>query len=741
MEHTRRLNQNPRHWLYLDGFMKHENRHPYLREADGRAELYENCAVYILPGEYIVGNLDFVVWEEPVSNRTSAHFLNKRALQAILESDEVSQADKRALEEKFEAFKPYVLDRRIREINTEQENLAEESGVFGSCHYNGHQVLDYAMLLKRGIGGMVAYANKRLRDAADDDERCMFEAIAQTFAACGAFIARHAQAARELLENPEPGYSEADLRAIVRTCEKISAEPPETLLEALQLSWFFMGFADYDSFGRFDQYMLPYYRESVRRGEDVKLLKRHVETYWRKLDQNGTILNMTVGGRNADGTSAVNEMTWLALEVTRELKLKGPNLCLRISGDSPDTLWEAVRLGLDAGNSLPAVYNDDVIVPMLINHGFADEDAYGYCLAGCSQVVIPGKSSFACDMGLYNPLKCLELALNDGFDPLLDRQVGPHTGAPETLDTFDKMLDAYRNQARFAIEMGVSVNNKDHFVREDFLSCIRSALTQDCMERGLGLFRGGAKYYAVQNEVVGMTNLADSLEALRVGVYEEKRYTLSQVAGACRENFENDEAMRQYLLHVPKKFGNDEERVDALRVRLTREFFTELASNSAPLGGVHWPGEVIFHYHVAYGKSTGATPDGRLRGLPMADSAGAAQGADQNGPTGILKSMMKLPFTTDEYPNTCACLNLKFTRELWNSASRKINSAFRTYFQNGGFQLQINVLNQQDLLKAQEEPEQYAGLVVRVGGYNAYFVHLEKSIQDDIIRRHGQTAL
>ena len=393
------------------------------------------------------------------------------------------------------------------------------------------------------------------------------------------------------------------------------------------------------------------------------------------------------------------------------MKYKGPNLCLRIRSDSPGKLWEEVYENLSTGQALPALYNESLIIKMLENCGIEKEDALDFALAGCSQVIIPGKSSYACDMGEYNVLKCLELALHDGFE---------------------KLLNAYRRQVKFAIEMGVAINNKDLVIRRDDCSCVRSMLTQDCLEKGKSIFQGGARYYGIQNEIIGLTNTANSLMAIKKVVYEDQQLSLQELVAILDQNYQGYEDLRQQLINRIPKFGNDVDEVDKIRAEVTKEFYEELNSYKAELGGYHMPGEVIFHYHISHGKEAIASPDGRLAYEPLADSAGPSQGTDMEGPTAIINSMLKLPLVLNK---TCCSLNMKFSKTLWSTGKEKIINLFRSYFERGGYQLQVNVVDRETLLEAKRNPEKYRSLVVRVGGYSAYFVHLAPEIQDEIITR------
>lgn len=730
-------------WHYLSGYLGCTDESTYMKEAEGRYSVYSKADVFLPSSGVLAGNLDLALMNEVIVNRISRHFLQKEVYNAVMSSAEYKEQEKNELREMTEAFEPEVLSFRADAVYSNDELLAWESNLATSNHYNGHQVLDYKLLLAKGVGGLISDFKIKLSENAgkDHESEVFYKALIRAFEGVSVFIKRHADLALSLADQGCCSEEEtARLKTIARLCSKIAEETPSGFAEGIAFLWFFVGFADYDSLGRFDQYLYPLYRQSIDSGMTRDEAKSLMKDFWLMLDRNGAIINMTCGGNNMDGSSAVNELTWLVLEVTRELKLKGPNLCLRLGENESDELWDTVHENLAAGQALPALYNEKEIVPMLVREGISEADAWDFCLAGCSQVVIPGKSSFACDIGTYNTLKCLELALHDGFDRRIGRQVGPHSGLPASFDSYEKVRNALSVQVDHAVRVGVSINNKDHDLRKDFCSCIRSALTSDCVEKGRHLFVGGARYYAVQNEVVGLTNTADSLLAIKKVVFGEKRLSLAELVEILDRNFAENEELRKYLINRVPKFGNGNEEADDLRIEITDEFFSKLASNKAPLGGRHWPGEVIFHYNTALGKTTLASPDGRSDGQPLADSSGPSQGADKNGVLGIFQSMSKMKFSSQEYPNTCSCLNLKFDLAFWKRAKKQITDLLKTYMKNG-FQLQINVLNAKDLEEALIHPEAYSWLVVRVGGYSAYFTSLEPSIQRDIINRTTQKGL
>jgi len=764
---------------YLDGFFSPEaGEDSFLREGFGRKALYENVAVFIEPGQRIVGQLARGLSTEIVLNQVNAHHRMADRFERLMADGGVAEEVRRAVRERYERMKAYALQENLRELADESERLVADSGAALAQEFNGHMVLDYAYALRRGLDGMLqdiaqaASARAVARPA-------FYDALRLTVEGMQAYIRRHAELAERLANQPD--CDGQWLREIAAVCRHVAHSPPETFHQAVQLQWFLMTFGDYDSFGRYDQYMAPFYDADIAAGrltrDHAKLLLRDMLT---RIDElGGAIINMTLGGLTGEGGGAVNEFTYVVLEAVREAGYRHPNLCLRLTAQSDERLWREAMVSLSTGQALPALYNDDVFIPMLRRQGIAKADANEYTLAGCSQAIIPGRSNYACDMGLYTPAKMLDLALHNGFDTRLGKQVGPHTGEAAELDTFDKLYAAYSAQVKYCVAKGVSLNDQDMAARRDHLSCVRTLLTRDCLERGLGIFEGGAEYNGIQGEVIGLTNTANALLAVKQLVYEEGAISLPELVAALDRNFAGegdpsrdvgvppargegilpsqtpangqdvppwpaqrgqdarvtgDEHLRRRCQAVPK-FGNGHEASDAMRVQITREFYSELASHRTALGGVHWPGEVIFLYHMTQAPHVGALPDGKLAGQPLADSAGAAQGTDTQGLTALLRSCAKLP--TDATPFTSINLNLRFDKTTWQAQHHRdhYETAFKTYFALGGCQLQVNVLHAHDLADAMANPDHHKNLVVRVGGFSAYFTQLNRALQQEIVSR------
>lgn len=714
------------HWYYLQGFVEAIDQPFEVREARARLNFYQHTPITIRPGEYIVGQMD---WNEPLVCTVSNTHVREDVVRRILDG-EIDDGVKGQVSAWIEQVRPFCFD-PLPHL-TQEERRVHESHLAPSTFFNGHIVPDYGYLLRRGLGGVLEDITRYRDRPLNAAERNFYDAMEITARAMAAYIARYADLAEALIQDETPGYDRDALEAIARNCRQLTWGAARTFPEALQMIWFVMCFIDYDSFGRFDQYALPAFLASraMGMGEDEALL--WMKYTWLKIEECGAILNMTIGGRLSNGETAVNPLTYLALRATRELRFRSPNLSLRIRSTDPGELWAAAHESLAAGNGLPALYNDDLVVEMLESLGYPRAEALDFGLAGCSQVILPGRSNFACDVGCYNLAKALELALHDGFDVLMGQQVGPHTGRPQTFAQFEQLKAAYDAQMRYMTRLGVAINDKDMFLRQKEGACVRSLLTNDCLERGRGIFHGGARFYAIENEACGITNAANSLAVLRQLVYEEKLLSLERFVEILDADWAGYESLRLRARNKVEKFGNDCDGVDSIRAQIALDWYQEIQQYPAVLGGFHWPGEVVFVYHEIHGAHTAATPDGRKSREPLANSAGADSGTDTHGPTALLNSMLKIP---QSQCRTCCVLNLRFTRKTWADGPSAVVSLLRSYFARGGFQVQVNLVSREELLAAKRDPQQYADLVVRVGGFSDYFVRLGESLQDEIIER------
>lgn len=727
-------------WWFLEGFTDYLTAHPSVREGYARYYMYTQIPVYLSPGNMIAGNLNWGTQQEIFWNNVGSQLVNEELLQKFYHRDDVSAIEKEEVKSRIEQIRPYTLEDMQERLEDGLKAVSISSAAV-STYFNGHMVLDYEQILSIGLGGYRRKLWNKIQDTDVKEKYDFYRGLLITLSGMQEFILRHAQMAEVCLRENRGGLDEEQLDFVICNCKKIWNDPPETFAEALQLIWFMFCFGDYDSYGRFDQYMYPFYERELegKTEQEQDIIRKRVKEllcdFLKKGEENKGICNMTAGGLRRDGTSGYTEFTGLLMDVIRELGFKSPNLCLRIGAACEEQIFLKAHENLATGQAIPALYNDDVLIPMLLELGYPKEEANNYCLAGCSQVILPGKSNFCCDVGCYNALKTLELTLHGGMDLLQGKIAGLEQEELSKINTFEELYQRYLEQVRYIIDCGVKINDEDIKARICMPATVRTLFTQGCLEAGKSIFQGGAMYNGVQNEIIGLTNVANALTAIKALVFDQKKYGLKELINMADCNYEGYEKERKLLLSQPK-FGNDNEEADQIRVRVGMDFYRELGKREGILGGRQWPGEVIFQSHINFAPFTRASLDGRKDYEPLADSAGAMRGTDQNGPTALIKSFCKIPVTA---PTVCRNLNLRFPKSLFGKESKKFAALFRSFCALGGVQMQINVLDAKELKMAQWEPEEYKGLIVRIGGYNDYFVDIPKEIQDEVIARteHG----
>ncbi|MGQ9684241.1 MAG: pyruvate formate lyase family protein [Anaerolineae bacterium] len=713
----------PMSTYFLDAYLANQDKPPILREALALEALWAQQPLTITPGQLFLGL--------PYRERFDLHAGTGLTLRTEgLATGILASREERRLAARLRSARRWVTRERLWRRLTAPQRRALQAGLVATQMWGGHQVVDYETVLQEGLCGLAARVEmrSRTREGLDAD---LHQALIVSVRALSTLIARYGEEARTRGRS-EPSASRArELEIMAEQCCWLAQGPPRSFWEALQLAWFIHLATDCDSLGRLDQYIWPFYERERAAGATRAQAGYLLQALWLQVVATGGIQNLTIGGCGRDGSDATNELTYLCLEATRALQTPQPNLSLRIGCDAPKELLLAASETIAGGLGVPALYSDRTIIPALEARGIAPADARDYALAGCSQVVIPGRSHFGCDDGVFNAAKCLELALNDGRDPGTGRQIGPRTGKPEELRDFAGVVAALKRQIwHAAVLLGALVNASDRGYGEMCGYPLRTLLTQGCLEEGKGIWEGGALYNAIQAECVGITNTADALAAIKAVVYEDRALNLPQLVELLRRNWRGQETVRLYCRNRLPKFGNEDEFVDGLYADVARTVYGAVSQQPCRRGGMLMPGSVVFTYHIDFGAKTGATPDGRKRGEPLADSAGPARGAARRGPTAVLNSMLR--FDQGLAP-TCVVLNLMFDRTAFRPTH--LADLVQTYFDRGGMQVQVNVADIETLRRAQRRPQDYPELTVRVGGFSAYFVELERTVQDEIITR------
>ena len=450
--------------------------------------------------------------------------------------------------------------------------------------------------------------------------------------------------------------------------------------------------------------------------------------------------NLIVGGQRVNGEDATNELSFMCLQAQADVQMPQPNFSVRLHKQTPDDFLIAVARVIQLGTGMPQLFNDEVVIPAYENRGVTHADAIDYAVVGCVELSIPGKTLGWSDAALFNLVRVLEITVYGGVEPETGKQIGPRTWRLEELRTFEDLEGAFAEQLRHFIALMVKgVNLIDSLHAQVCQTPFLSTVVQDCLELGKDVTAGGAHYNFSGPQGVLVANLADSLAAIRWMVYDRNEVTASELMCALERNFSQDEVLRQCLLNQAPKYGNDDDYVDLLGSRWARFYCEEVSRYSTPRGGTFHPGFYTVSAHVPLGHNVGATPDGRLAYTPLADGGlSPVAGRDLKGPTAVLRSVSKIDQTL---ASNGSLLNLKFLPSFFEqeNALDWFTAFLRGLVDLNVCHAQFNVVSAETLRQAQQHPEQFRSLVVRVAGYSAYFTELDKEVQDEIIRRtaHG----
>ncbi|MBB5182695.1 glycyl radical protein [Catenisphaera adipataccumulans] len=640
---------------------------------------------------------------------------------------------------------------------------------------DAHLAVNYQRVLKEGLHGYEQRA-KKLQDELDltdpdaIDKNIFYQAVLIVIDAVKNFAHRYSELAEEQAEHAE-GARREELLMMSRICDKVPYEPAETFWEAVQSVWFIQLILQIESnghslsYGRFDQYMYPYYKKDIETGtmtkdEALELLSNlwiksltinKVRSQAHTLSSAGSPMyqNVTIGGQTPDKKDAVNALSFAVLQSVAQTRLTQPNLTVRYHKNLNkrffDECIEVVKLGF----GMPAFNNDEIIIPSFISYGVKEEDAYNYSAIGCVETAVPGKWGYRCTgMSYMNFPRILLAAMNNGVDLTSGRRFTKGYGFFKNMTSYDELMTAWDQTVRELTRYSVITENAiDKASERDVPDILCSTLTDDCLSRGKTIKEGGAVYDFISGLQVGIANMADSLAAIKKLVFEEKRITPEQLWNAILDDFTapENQKIREMLIHEAPKYGNDNDDVDRLVIDAYDSYLDEIKKypntrfGRGPIGGIRYGGTSSISANVGQGMGTMATPDGRHAHEPLAEGCSPAHNCDKNGPTAVFKSVSKLP---TEKITGGVLLNQKMTPAMLSTAEnkQKLEMLIRTFFNRlHGYHVQYNIVSRETLLDAQAHPEKHKDLIVRVAGYSAFFNVLSKVTQDDIIERTEQT--
>jgi len=761
--------------LLTDFYRENLNTHsaPVLRALAFR-HLCEHKTIHIGPGELIVGERGPKPKATPTYPELTCHsledlsILNDREKTRYLVSSETRAVYER---EMIPFWRGRSLRDRIFAALPESWKDAYDAGIFTEFMEQrapGHTVAD-GKIYRCGMMDFKARIGKVLETfdsvpQSDDTAHRREQLRAMDIAADAAilFAERHAALAGRLAAAEVDPGRRMELERIREVCTRVPAEAPRDFREALQMYWFchlgvITELNGWDAFspGHLDQHMEPFYRRGIADGSLTRgSAKELLECFFIKFNnhpappkvgvtaaESGTytdFANINLAGLRRDGSDGSSEVSFLLLEVIEEMHILQPSQNVQISHQTPDRfLKEACRV-IRRGYGYPSVFNADGVVRELVRQGKSLEDAREGGTSGCVEAGAFGKEAYILT-GYFNLPKILELALNNGVDVRTGKQLGPETGAPNTLTTFEDVVGAFEAQMRHFLGVKFEGNDRiEHMYGAEMPAPFLSLITDDCIETGLDYNEGGARYNTSYIQGVGIGTVTDSLAALRKHVYRDRAVPMDEVLDALRRDFEGSERFRHFLRNRSPKWGNDDDEADEVMRIVFEMFLGAVEGRPNVRGGTYHIDMLPTTCHVYFGRVTGATPDGRRAGVPLSEGISPVQGMDRKGPTAVFRSAAKM----DHEKTGGTLLNMKFTPETLREEEDldRLAALVRTYFKLGGHHVQFNVVSSDTLREAQRDPEAHQDLIVRVAGYSDYFCDVSRTLQDEIISRTEQGA-
>ncbi len=734
--------------------------------------LLDNMTIYIDEDELLVGNHASRFRNVPVFPEVAASWILKEIdtfETRTTDSLKIDAEEKKELIEILKEWDGHSLNEVINDNMEAEVFLAEQSGVLSVGARNtttGHVIPNFKILLEKGMNEMIADAEMHIQELGiiDNEKQKQADVWNAMIIVCKAAIKfgeRYARLAEEKASACTDKIRKKELMVIADICHRIPAEKPETFYEGMQFVWFMHLIIQIEgnghgiTLGRFDQFMYPLYKTDIeaKRLTDESCIEL-IESMWLKMTELLKIRdnfdsqafagyplwqNVTIGGQDISGRDACNELTYLVLEATENVAVVQPSVSLRWHKKLDSRIYNKALTIVQEGLATPAFFNDDLIIPLVLAKGATVKEARDYSILGCVEPYAGGWTDGRPNVGYINTLKLVEFVLHNGFDPILKKQIGPKTGDPRNFESMKDIMKAYVAQMQYFIGMMLQNYNKVGAVQTAMQPMIfGSVMIGGCMDKGKTMQDGGAKYSFSGAFITALANAADSLAVIDEIIYNKKYITMDKLIEAIDCNFEGKENIRQLLINKAPKYGNDVDMVDDYARTIVELAAEELDKYRDSRGGRYVLSALSQSFNVLQGKSVGATPDGRFAYSALANNVSPVQ--DCEGPTSVVNSVSKID---QMVLLTGALLNQKFDPQfVKDEEGRKLlGSLIDAYFAEYGEHIQINVVSEEILRDAQRNPDKYRNLMVRVAGYSAYFIELDKEVQEDVILRVSQTHL
>lgn len=733
--------------------------------------LLENKKLCVNDVELIVGERGPSPHATPTYPEICTH--SEKDLDILHNRDKISfYVDNEEKEIHLNEIKPFwekrsIRDRIFREVDSEWKN-AYQAGVFTEFMEQrapGHTVLD-DKIYKKGFKDFINDIDNEisnldfLNDNKAVEKREELKAMRICAEALIGFAKRYGIYLTNLAGLEKDPRRKIELETMAGICVRVPENKPETFWEALQYYWFvhlgvITELNTWDSFnpGRLDRNLFPLYSRDIETGLlDKEKARELLQSFWVKFhnqpappkvgvtaQESNTYTDfclINLGGVDEHGNDAANELSYLILDVIEEMRLLQPSSMIQVSKKSPDKLLKRTLQIIKTGFGQPSIFNTDAIIQEMLGMGKSIIDARNGGASGCVETGAFGKESYILT-GYFNIVKVLEITLHNGIDPKTGKEIGIKSGEPARWQSFDDLKASFKMQLEYFINIKIKGNRIIERLWAELLPApFMSILVDDCIKNGMDYNNGGARYNTSYIQGVGIGTITDSLSSIKQNVFDKKKFTIHEMMNILECNFEGYEEVRKLFLDDTPKYGNDDDYADNITKEIFEMYYSLINGRPNTKGGFYRINLLPTTCHVYFGSVIGATPDGRKAGVPLSEGISPVQGADRNGPTAVIKSAAKI----DHLRTGGTLLNQKFTPSLMDSEEgiNKVLHLVRTYFKMDGHHIQFNVVDAETLRKAQQEPENYKDLIVRVAGYSDYFVNLGHDLQEEIIRRTEQ---
>ena len=755
--------------LWTQAYQENENQPPVIKAAKALYKTLSEMTVTIYEDELIVGNQGSALRAAPLHPQINLWFMDEldRFEKRQGSRFRISGETKTKLKEAMEYWRGKTVFERTMALLPEKAIDYAESLVF-TCNYTltkgtGHFIINFNKILQEGYEGVRKTCEEKLQGLdysipEDFDRISFYKAIIIVCDAVEIFASRFVAEAKRQAAVQSDLIRKQELEKIADICSRVPAYPAQSFYEALQSTWFLQVISQIESdgtglsLGRCDYFWYPFYKADLEKGAITKeFAEELLDSFWLKCGEVIEVWNeedskffgghpisqtITLGGTFANGQDSTNDLSYMCLEATARIRMPQPSVCVRIHKNTPQKFMhkcvEVSRLGL----GMPAFYNDEIAIPSLVNRGVVLEHAReNYAVAGCVEMGLQGQMCHFANSGYFSLLKALEVTLNDGKDPRTGKQVGPHTGRAEDFITYEALEEAYQQQISAALKYMVGTTNAVNTMHGRHLTLpFISSFTEDCVGRGKEVHDGGALYNHDGPQAVGLADAADSLASIKKLVFEDKVYSLNEILDAMEADFIGYEEVRIALMKDAPKYGNNDPYVDSIARELSTYFCEDVGQYRNLRGGWFVPGLYSVSANVPIGSLILATPNGRKALAPVAEACSPCHGVERVGPTQAAMSVAHIDHVLatngTQYNQKYHPLSLAGQKGL-----EALAVLIDTFFEEGGYHIQFNVVSADALRKAQKQPDKYRDLVVRVAGYTAFFIDLNEDTQNDIIER------